>query len=195
MDIDDFKNDLLSLDPVEVVRKDIIFGSPHAVDINKYYLLRRDVSKEYDIHPSEVLLVGSGMLGFSIVPDKRYRAFCDESDLDIVILAPSLFDRMWSAVNSYRRQGGLWPKEYRDDFSKYLLRGWIRPDKFPPEASFPLKHKWFEFFAALSNSGVYGPYKIAAGIYRSWSFLEDYQTICIESCKQQLEVTNENDSD
>ena len=194
MEIENFRIDISSLDPVEVVRKDIIFGHPHAVDVSQYYSLRRDVATQYDIHPSEVLLVGSGMLGFSIVPQKRYREFCDESDLDIVILAPSLFDRMWSEVNSYVRKGGSWPKEYKDDFSRYLLRGWIRPDKLPPHASFPLKREWFEFFADLSRSGLYGPYKLAAGIYRSWPFLESYQTICVEKCKQDLEVNNENNS-
>ena len=194
MELAKFKSDLSCLDPVEVVRKDIIFGNPHAVDSDQYYSLRRDVAAHYNIHPSEVLLVGSAMLGFSIAPRKRYREFCDESDIDIVILAPSLFDHIWSEVYSYVRQGGVWPETYHHDFARYLLRGWIRPDKFPTEVSFPLRHEWFEFFTTLTRSGEYGPYKLAAGIYRSWTFFENYQTICVERCKQDLEVHDENNS-
>jgi hypothetical protein len=44
------------------------------------------------------VVVGSAKLGFSIVPDKRYRAFGETSDIDVVLCSSALFDLFWEDV-------------------------------------------------------------------------------------------------
>ena len=162
----------------------MIYGNCCVLSGDLYFDLRSEVAEHFQLHPNEVLVVGSAKLGFSIAPHKRYRHFGDESDIDVVLVSPSLFDEIWAATFSYWRDGGYWEK--KSDFKDYLFRGWIRPDKLPPASTFAMCSDWWEFFLALTNSGNYGHYKIAGALYRSWYYLESYQEICVKSCQQEL---------
>ena len=133
-------------------------------------------------------MVGSAKLGFSIAFNKRYRVFCDSSDIDMVLLSPSLFDKIWKEVYSYESQKNFWPES--SEFKEYLFKGWIRPDKLPKSDIFTLGNEWFEFFRGLTSSGRYGRFNIRAGLYKDWHFLEGYQSICVEQCKFELKETS-----
>ena len=63
------------------------------------------------------------------------------------------------------------------------MYGWIRPDKLPPEDRFAESRQWWNFFNKLTAAETYGPYKIRAGLYYSWFFLEGFQRICVDQCK------------
>jgi predicted nucleotidyltransferase len=182
--INAFKSDIGSLLPIQVVRKHVIYGNCCVLSEDLYFDLRSEVAERFRLHPNEVLVVGSAKLGFSIAPHKRYRHFGDESDIDVVLVSPTLFDEIWEATFAYWRDGGYWEQER--DFKEYLFRGWIRPDKLPPASTFSMCSDWWEFFRALTNGGKYGYYKIAGALYKSWYYLEDYQEICAKGCKQEL---------
>jgi hypothetical protein len=87
-----FKDDL-HLGTKQLVQKYVTTGTSSVLDEDLLFLLKKDVSDFLKIHPSEVILVGSAKVGFSLAPDKRYRAFGDKSDLDIAIISHNLFDR------------------------------------------------------------------------------------------------------
>ena len=175
-----FKQDIVDLTPLDVIRKNIIYGHPAAIDDSAYFALRSAVAEKYAIHPNEVLVVGSAKLGFSIAPNKRYRSFCDKSDIDVVIVSDILFSRIWRAVHDYEHHGGYW--ERGREFKDYLFQGWIRPDKLPPSHSFEFGNDWWEFFNALSSSGEYSSFKIRGALYKDWYFLEAYQMRAVSSC-------------
>ena len=125
-------------------------------------------------------------MGFSIARGKRYRPFSEQSDIDVAIISNQLFDEIWQQVFDFWNDGGLWQED--NDFKKYLFRGWIRPDKLPPSERFQIRKDWWEFFRELTSNGSYGPYKISAGLYKSWHYFETYQSICVKECKQDLEL-------
>ncbi|MFA5241054.1 MAG: hypothetical protein WC029_01845 [Sulfuricella sp.] len=179
-----FKQDLVDLQPLDVIRKNIIYGHPAAIADPAYFALRSTVAAKYEIHPNEVLVVGSAKLGFSIAPSKRYRPFCDESDIDVVIVSDSLFSRIWRAVHDYENHGGYW--ERGREFKDYLFQGWIRPDKLPPSHSFEFGNDWWEFFNALSSSGDYSSVKIRGALYKDWYFLEAYQMRAVSGCADEI---------
>lgn len=180
-----FKSALEALSTSQVVRRYLTFGSCHALDEDQHYELKEEIADHFAIHPSEVLVVGSGKLGFSIVPDKRYRHFGDTSDVDVAVVSPRLFESIWREVFDYAHEGGYWPA--RRDFEKYLFRGWIRPDKLPPSNVFELGNDWWEFFRSLTRSKRFGPYKVRGGLYRSWYFIERYQEIAVKGCQLDVE--------
>jgi hypothetical protein len=182
-----FRADLTTLETKFIVRKHIIFGTCFLLSPDSYYDLKAEVADNFQIHPSEVIMVGSAKLGFSIAKEHRYRPFCDESDIDVALLAPILFDEIWQLVYDYDQQGGYWPDA--EKFKTYLFRGWIRPDKLPPINKFEIGRKWFEFFMKLSSSEKYGRVKISAGLYRSWHFLESYQSVRVTECQNELKET------
>ncbi len=67
--IDRFKSDLSKMHVPAVVRKYITFGDCYILDSDKYFDLKAEVAEHFDVHTSEVLIVGSAKLGFSIAPD------------------------------------------------------------------------------------------------------------------------------
>lgn len=176
-----FRSDLCCLTIDEVVQKHITYGASYALNQDQYFELKAVVARKFGLHHSEVLLVGSGKLGFSIVDGKRYRHFGDLSDLDLAIISPVLFDATWLDAFDFWRGKNFWPEF--EAFKDYLFRGWLRPDKLPPQTTFKRSWDWWEFFRELTVSQRFGPYRIRAGLYRSWHFLETYQTTCVAQCR------------
>lgn len=192
--IDQFKEDLRSdLSSIQIVRKHIISGdcfifSQDKFPQDKYFELRSEVAEHFGLHPNEVFVVGSAKLGFSVAPNNRYREFCDESDIDIAMVSSMLFEQFWQEVFDYKYEGPYWP-EYKQ-FIRYLFQGWIRPDMLPQSSMFRLRERWWNFFQSVTRSGRYGGYKIRGGLYKSFFFLENYQKISIQECKNNLEENN-----
>jgi hypothetical protein len=180
--IGEFREDFRHLPVFTLVQKYITYGNCYAIDQAKYFELKLIVAQEFNLHHSEVLIVGSAKMGFSIVSTKRYRPFGDSSDIDVALISQSLFEEIWYEAFEYWRSGSFWPEIHQ--FQEYLFRGWIRPDKLPPEKTFQRSRQWWEFFRQLTNSQRFGPYKIGAGLYKSWHFLEAYQTKCVTECRQ-----------
>ena len=189
--IEDFKGDLGALDDNVIVQRYITFGESYVLASSQYFELKYEISKQFELHPSQVIMVGSGKLGFSIAPQKRYRHFGDQSDLDVAIVSGELFHMLWSHVFEYWNYKGYWKNEAK--FKEYLFRGWLRPDLLPP--SLQSWSDWFEFFRKLTGSRRFGPYKVSAGVYRSWWFLERYQQGAIAQCRQQIGIRNEDNCD
>lgn len=196
-----FKEELLSSDPEYFLRKNIIFGESYWLENTLYYELKQEIASKFDLHPSCVFMVGSGKLGFSlsekIIRDRetnditerkpRFRAFCEESDLDIAIVSPVLFNMYWRQVFKYSQNKPFWPKKKL--FKEYMFEGWMRPDKLPPSVGlFQIQRDWFEYFSELTVSGKYGDFSITAGLYNDWEFLENYQLKSINECKLSLET-------
>ena len=178
--IDQFEEDLRHLSSIQIVRKHIIFGECCILSQHQYFKLRSEVADHFGLHPNEVLVVGSAKLGFSVVPKKRYRPFCDESDIDVVLVSSRYFDQIWEDVFTYKREGSHWP-EFRE-FVRYLFDGWIRPDKLPRSDMFPFGRKWWEFFQEVTRRGTYGDFKVGGALYKSYFFLEEYQNYCVQQC-------------
>ena len=178
-----FRADLAMHPTQRVMRKHLTFGDCAMLTQAQHYEMKEAVADRFGTHPNEVYVVGSAKLGFSVAPQKRYRSFCDESDIDVALISDILFDRIWKEVYDYEQTQSSWAT--RGQFAKYFLRGWIRPDKLPPGASFPFSDAWFEFFRELTNSRRFGDVKISAGLYRNWKFFEGYQGACIEKCRGQ----------
>jgi hypothetical protein len=175
-----FRSELLHRGVDELVQRHITSGDCVALSAGLYFDLKAEVAQHFRLHVSEVLIVGSAKLGFSIAPEKRYRPFGETSDIDVVICSSSLFDVFWKDVFDYWARGESW--QSLGDFRKYLFRGWMRPDKLPPARSFQQSQDWWEFFRGLTNSGAFGPYKITGALYKSWHFLESYQQRCVRDC-------------
>ncbi|MBS4067339.1 MAG: hypothetical protein KGZ62_01915 [Sulfurimonas sp.] len=182
--LDNFQNDLDNINKVDIIRKYVLFGRTFLINEEKYYELKNEIAHNFNIHPNEVMLVGSAKLGFSFSENlskskSRYRHFSEESDLDIAIVSNNLFDRYWDEIFNKKIQTKF---QWKDDksFKDYFFRGWINPTKIPNDLD--IKNDWFEYFRELSNSRKYGEYQINAGIYRNWQFFETYQSSAVQEC-------------
>lgn len=183
--IADFRDDLSTRTTSYMIRYYTTFGTPQVIDRLQYFDLKSSIADHFDIHPSEVIMVGSAKLGFSIKPDKRYVAFGEESDIDMAIVSPNLFDRIWLEVLKYSQSNDMRYFQKKQEFQDYLFRGWIRPDKLPQGRSFQIAQDWWGFFRNLTHKQA--SYKITGGLYKSWYHFEWYQSLAVDACKQSLE--------
>lgn len=182
--ISKFKSDLLALGDSEIINKYYLSGSAFALDDNKHYRLRQSVSDHFEVEYAQVFIVGSAKLGFSIKPKRRFMPFYDKSDIDIVVVSSTLFEKIWKEVFLFDKNGGYWSRV--KDFKNYHFQGWIRPDMLPLERSFRITREWWDFFENMSGGGEYGPYRIRGGLYHSRSFFDSYQKICFDQCRNEV---------
>lgn len=177
-----FQADLEILSSEEIYRLYVLTGSCESVSDSEAHSVRDSISNEFSVEYNDVIIVGSANLGFSIKPTKRYISFGEESDIDVAIVSKELFDKVWKELFLYDKSGEVWPD--KKTFTKYLFKGWIRPDLLPQSPIFSFSNRWWEYFRKLSTDSL--DIKIAGGIYHSHFFLEQYQTICIDQCKSDL---------
>jgi hypothetical protein len=71
--------------------------SNHIEMYDKFKLL---IADGLDVHPMNIIMVGSAKTGFSVAPnDKAFKEFNDSSDLDIVVVSDKIFHQVWGAFN------------------------------------------------------------------------------------------------
>lgn len=181
--LEEFKKLVSKYSVKRVVQEHLVSGACHTMEDSIYHDLRSEVASEWHIHPNEIIVVGSGKLGFSIKKEKRYEPFDRESDYDIAIICSDLFDYFWRLAFRYTNRYYIWRK--RDEFHAYMVTGWMRPDMLPSE-DFYERSRWEAFFDDLSTRTKYGRHKMKAGLYKSWEHLEAYQAVCVGECKSSL---------
>lgn len=185
-------------DLLDLCRKRVLHGLPHVFDGREddFYEFRKRIADQFDIDFREVFITGSAKLGFS--PKKR-TIFSLDSDVDVAMVSPSLFDRFIEEARMYqmelrraRRAVSSGELDMYHIFLEYTAVGWIRPDKLP--VSFKvgeLKNDWFGFFASISNGqSEVGNYKVSAGIFRSYRHLELYVLSGLTDLRTSLQASS-----
>lgn len=167
-----------------IMNKYLLFGIPYIYrnDENRYFELKEEISNHFKIQQTQVYIVGSAKLGFSISPSKMFRELNDDSDIDVAIIDNKLFDEYWK--NLYSFNINLVSRSTEEDrrykrFVDYFFRGWVRPDLMPVRMS----NEWFEYFKIL-----YGKYnrKVAVGIYKDNEFFMGYHRDNILRIRKEL---------
>lgn len=69
-----------------------IFGKQWFYQYDKF---KKYVAQKLDVHYNNIGIAGSAKLGFSLNPKKHYKAFNDDSDLDIIVVSQKLFSDFW----------------------------------------------------------------------------------------------------
>ena len=122
---------------LRIVRKYIIHGIPFVFKDNPdlYYDFREQIANHWHVGFQEVLILGSGKLGYSY---HKNSVFSDESDIDVAIVNQSLFESFCPKIRNfqYRMDSGLetltsYEKKEYNRFLSYMIKGWMRPDILP----------------------------------------------------------------
>ncbi|MDA9471604.1 hypothetical protein C240_1773 [Enterococcus sp. 5H] len=149
---------------------------------------KKIISEEFKIERSESHLVGSGKLGFSLAPHKKFKSFKLEesedqelSDLDIAIISPELFKVTWECLKEYKYEQII--SEYKA-LSSSVFRGFINDKNLFQQLG--LNAKAIDRIDKCSirlrdHFNIIHP--INYRIYNSWRDLELYTLSGIERCK------------
>lgn len=179
--IEEFKQSCIKLKPDEVVERFLIEKSSfffNEIEVGKEYEFKKDIAKILQVHIRDILVVGSGKLGFSLKPDDSatglypFIAFDGnadrKSDLDIAVVSSELFDK--EIRNLYDHTGyakQTWGQ--KSGFAKYVLKGRLAIRFLPSD---------FKFTKEVKE--VQEKYKMRYGrnvnleIYKSWYYFETY---------------------
>src|SRR5262245_33020392 len=65
-----------------------------------YRSWRLSLASAIDVDPSEIVVVGSAAVGFSLTPTKRLKAFDERSDIDVAIVSDRHFAEAWHHLRS-----------------------------------------------------------------------------------------------
>lgn len=186
--VTDFQKDLGGMDPIRVIRKHITTGESAVLPEGTDHSLRTRVADHFNIHPSAVVIVGSGRTGFSLKPAKRYHPFGMDSDVDVAVISKQKFDEYWDLVYTHLRTNRLWSRTncYKT-FLVELFKGWLWPRRLPPAPHFQEAKAWAEFEDQLGRETFGGVRSVGARLYRDWDRLEAYQSIHVLECRQALQ--------
>lgn len=176
------------------VQKFIFHGVPHIFEgrENDYFEFRNRIANKFGVGFHEVFIVGSAKLGFSY---HKGTVFNYDSDIDVVIVNERLFEEFYFKITDYQYQldrqyetVDLRELKTYTHFLRYLVKGWMRPDKLPTSFQVNLlKTEWFDFFESISygNSEV-GNYKVSAGLFKNYEYLEKYYKRSVEDLYNSL---------
>lgn len=182
---------------LDFCRRTVLHGTPAVFSGREddFYSFRKKIAEKFEVSFHEVYIVGSAKMGFS--PFKEYKAFDLDSDIDVSIVSNSLFERFMYQIRNFQR-------EYREarhvvtkrelqtyhKFLEYTALGWVRPDKLPVSFQIKeLKSDFFEFFDALSyGKSEVGNYKVSAGVFKNYKYLELYILDGIKKAQNNLLV-------
>ncbi|MEG2267089.1 MAG: hypothetical protein RSB25_08250 [Acinetobacter sp.] len=183
-------------DLLDFCRKKILHGTPFVFRGREddYYEFRKKIANEFKIDFHNVLITGSGKLGFS---PHKLKEFDMESDIDVAIISSKLYEEIMNSIVSYQM-------ELRDNrmavtsreieryhkFLEYGAIGWMRPDLLPSSFTIKeLRERWFNFFDSLSNGrSEVGNYKVTAGAFKSYWHLENYTMSGLEKIQNRYKV-------
>ena len=152
-------------------------------------------SDEYqiDVKKNDIVVVGSSKIGFALhnkyrnkmIISKAFREYDNNSDIDIAICSPSLFQKIWNELSGFACDQMYLPYRHKK-LNDYLLYGWLRPDHFPTDGSLLNCKKVRTVRGKLRLDRIRGHPKVELALFGSIEQLQLYQTRSIRLCRENL---------
>ena len=194
MEVENYKKDLLNMDLEDVYTKYVLGGEVWYFKdkfgnkwFEKYNEFKIFISKKLGVHYNDIVIAGSAKTGFSLNPDKKYKAFGDNSDIDIIIISQSLFYKFW---NAYLKDSYSDVKVNQYSYvCKCIFRKFLTFEGFQKSnedfSSWKKQTKGFEKDLQL-HYGI--SHEIHYRIYESWEAAQLYYISGIKKGKEELEA-------
>lgn len=172
------------------------------------YEFRLDLATACDVNISDVIIIGSAKVGFSVKTDKfvRFDKGVDKngkpkkSDIDVAIINRDFFDRLTYDIFKFSEHfSARWIREkwttnrvydilefieepLFQSYAKYHAKGWLRPDFLPDDF---LNQQDFVKVAGRWRSKLSNR-KVSVGIYSGWNFFKFYHMDNLEKLSNSL---------
>jgi hypothetical protein len=104
MSIENFKQIITSIEPEDLAEECLYREYVYAIPSGGEYKSYIDaISADYS-EAEHIAIMGSGNCGFSLNPKRKFREFCIESDIDVVIVCGDTFHKTWEELRSFHRE-------------------------------------------------------------------------------------------
>ena len=175
-----FKKDL-TLQPVSfLVSKWVLERVPHIFDgdILAYIRWKEGLAKGLAVDSRAIIITGSAGCGFSLNPNKNFRDFDEESDVDVALVSQYYFDISWRRLQTlgatlYR----LTQKQkasVKDHKERLVYWGTIATDRILP--ILPFAKQWVAATETFGHESPINSRDIKVRVYRDFESLRAYQT-------------------
>lgn len=195
---DIFRQLLLEMDESDLVRTHIVTADPGpnmpATTLRHIETVIRAKFQLIADQRVTAIVVGSAKLGFSFI-EKRvngvvvkpaYRSYRPGiSDIDIAIISPVVYGKIWSDLASIGAHAASFPVQSK--LGRYMYHGWLRPDQFPS----PKPQRctdWDEAYRELQQYAPLRNKRVRLALYHSQHFLETYQQRGIRVAREQEQM-------
>ena len=197
MDADHFREELGRIADSEIVEKYYLSEGARHLSNDDIEYIQKVVAASYGTSLSEVVvfITGSAKLGFTTVDKKlkdgsmrpRYAPFDIASDIDVAVISPKIFQRIWVELANYSARKAYFPWR-ADRLGDYLICGWLRPDHFPRVTHLYQTNEWWPTFERLSKSSRYRRRKVRGGLFHSIEHLQIYLERVVRISRRQEEA-------
>lgn len=148
------------------------------------------VSTNIGVSFNSVMMVGSGKIGYSLSPSKKFKKFeMDEesknkSDIDIAIISEEIFEYFWKLFRqSYSVQNSYWYKF----ISREIYRGYINEKNLRQIDE--CRKEWIiraNKANRMLKSNLFLRHEITYRIYRRWEDFEEYNLSSIKIIQNEV---------
>lgn len=197
-DVEKFKQMLLKKSDSEIAEEIVLSAEAKHVSQEDIEYIRKRLSEVFRTQISDisVYIVGSAKLGFSISEKRkpggeylpRFRPFGPESDIDVAVVSPPIFDAIWTSTSRYAYTVTPRLPWRPGDLGNYLIHGWFRPDKFPAGTRIRPRDLWWDLFRSLSSDPRFRRHQVRGALYYSTEALLMYQERSVAECRKGLEL-------
>lgn len=194
----ELKRTIALLSPDEFVEQKLLTGASSHFDSDRIEHTAQILSQEYriDVSDSELHVVGSAKIGYALHDKKKegkdpqpaFRPYDQNSDIDLAICCPKLFERLWYELNAHFCRKSYIPFE-SGKVGDYLCYGWLRLDRLPRSEmqGLGMYRRLLETIAVLRKDTERGHPKLEIGVFHDREHLRMYQVRSVGSCRQKLE--------
>ena len=174
----DFLSELSSKDLNFLVNKWVLERSPFVFNdrVDEWIEWKNDFSERISVDSKSIIITGSACTGFSLNPEKNYRDFNEQSDIDVAIVSSHFFDVSWLTLRNLgtkRYKLSVKQKAAIDDHVHRLIYwGTIGTDKLLD--IMPYGKIWIKVLSDMSNNDFIDGREIKIRIYRNFESLNAY---------------------
>lgn len=185
----------------DIVDAHLFSGLPYAFlrKPSMMAMLRDHLSRNLNIDPNNVYVVGSGKLGYSLNPARFSAPFSRKSDLDIAVIDANLFDHVWLTALEWhypfraaqsRVDDVAWPairELYWGWFFPNRVSSWNslwRPSELEPMREFSTD--WFNTFQSVSRIPDFASRAVKGRLYRSIEHAKLYHIDGLRQIRQDV---------
>ncbi|WP_155299120.1 hypothetical protein [Deinococcus kurensis] len=168
-------------------------------------LFFQHISQSLNVDPANIIIVGSAKTGISMSPSKFGRQFLPESDIDVIVISPSIYDDFWLTIAEFAYPHKSVIDSHLRTITKDVMRQFFWgslhvPSLTPYEITYSERYanlrdyrsQWFTAFKGLSKYYNYPEFSartVKGRLYRSLEHAKMYHRSGVqEIMRQQIEV-------
>jgi hypothetical protein len=175
-------------EPGQLVGRLVVDRIPHLFgnNLEAYRDWREDVARALGVDPCNVFVVGSACVGCSINPYKDWKAFTDDSDVDVAVISSYHFDIAWRAMRQLKRvevNGAEW-RAIEEHRTRYIYWGCIATDRIL--GRMPFGKEWLDAATHAASLSPTLNRVINFRVYRDVASLRDYTVNNLRGLKAEM---------